>query len=133
MKRHRTYSPPPGALEPLRNVRLYGGRDEQAAGTALRSRGTPSPDRAYVPSRSRASLRQEAETSEHLRHLQAAQSAMLEAQRAVRAAREHGHDYVDLAARARSARARYLSLSGGLERRDVSVDQGSETSPVRAV
>jgi hypothetical protein len=47
-KRSRTYAPPPGALAPLRNTRLYGGRDEQVEGNALRSRGCPNPDRAAV-------------------------------------------------------------------------------------
>lgn len=118
----------------LRNVRLYGSHEEQVAGAALRSRGCPNPDRAAVyERRSRSELARASEAEAHARSLQRAQTAMLEAQRAVRRAKGLGLDYGALAAESRAARAAYLRLTGGLERRAVDVDQGSETSPVRAV
>lgn len=136
MKRYRTTTPPPGAMMNLRNVRLYGSREEQVAGASLRARGCPSPDRAPVPRAAaprRSELTRAVETEAHVRSLQRAQVAMLEAQRAVRRAKSLGQPYDTLARESRSARAAYLALTGGLERRTVAVDQGSETSPVRAV
>lgn len=134
MKRHRTTLAPPGADIGLRNFRLYGSVDEQIAGAALRSRGCPNSDRAIVARRgSRSELARAVEQESHVRSLQRAQTAMLDAQRAVRRAKGMGLEYGQLAQDARIARAAYLALTGGVERRAVAVDQGSETSPVRAV
>jgi hypothetical protein len=131
-KLHRTSRPPTGAFTPLRNTRLYGDRDTQIAGASLAARGTPNTDRAYVGSRKRSELRLEREQSAHVGNVQRAQTAMLQAQRAVRAAKEAGQDYRALAATARDARARYIALTGGTERRSVDVAQGAESNPVRA-
>lgn len=121
-KLYRSSAPPAGAFEPLRNTRLYGDRDTQIETASLRQRGTPNTDRAYVGTRKRADLRAERAVSTHLAHLQAAQTAMLEAQRAVRAARQNGaskHEVRALAYTARTRRAEYLKLTGGVERRAV--------------
>lgn len=119
-KSHRTNAPPPGADLKLRNTRLYGGMDEQIATAALRARGCPNPNRTIV-TRKRADLVRERDMSSHTRHLQRAQDEMLSAQRAVRAARLTGQPTADLAQEARIARARYLKLNGGVERREVEV------------
>lgn len=135
-KLYRQSAAPAGADMQLRNPRLYGGRDEQIAGAALRARGCPNEDRGYVRSRPRAELRRERETAAFARSLQEAQSAMLAAQRAVKRARALGRPAAEirgLAYEARTARAAYLRLTGGVERRAVDVNTGSETNPVRAV
>lgn len=121
-KLYRESRPPAGYGEPLRNVRLYGDHSEQVATAALRARGCPSPDRAYVPARTRAALRSERDQAAHLARVQRAQTAMLVAQRAVRDARRAGagaHELRALAFTARTARADYLRLTGGVERRSV--------------
>jgi hypothetical protein len=119
-KLYRGSRAPAGADLPLRNTRLYGGRDEQIAGAALASRGTPNPDRGpggtYVP---RAVLAQSREVASHAARLQRAQTAMFVAQRAVRDARSLGHDTAALVVVARERRAAYLYLTGGVERRSV--------------
>jgi hypothetical protein len=53
----------------------------------------------------------------------------------VRAARERGDEAarLDLAKRAREARAHLLDLTGGVERRAIEVDQGSAVNPMVAV
>jgi hypothetical protein len=114
-KLYRTDAPPAGAFVPVRNRRLYGDREEQISGVALRARGCPNTDRAYVGSRKRAELRVERENRAVVERTQRAQTAMLEAQRAVRAAKQAGQDFADLATRARALRAEYLSLTGGVE------------------
>jgi hypothetical protein len=131
-KRHRTDAAPPGASLPLRNVRLYGGREEQIGGYALASRGQPSPDRALVH-RPRAELRREHDARMHRAHAQRAQERMLAAQDAVRTARRMGWDYASLAREARSARAAYLALTGAVQGGSVEVSVGSDTNKVRAV
>jgi hypothetical protein len=118
-KLYRTTQPPAGYDLPPRNVRLYGSKDEQIATAALRARGCPSPDRAYVPSRRRTELAAAREQEGHMRRLQRAQTAMLEAQRAVRRAKSLGQDYGHLARASRDARREYLRLTGGTERRAV--------------
>jgi hypothetical protein len=138
MKRHRTDEPPAGAFIDLRNVRLYGDADAQVAGAALAARGTPNPNRAMVrrgdPTyRTRVELARAREQAGHAAGLQRAQVAMLEAQRAVRAAKAAGQDYKALAATARDARARYIALTGGMERREVAVAQASDANKVKAV
>jgi hypothetical protein len=113
-KPHRTSAPPTGAHMDLRNMRLYGGREEQIAGAALSARGCPNPNRVLV-------------TRPHRAHLQRAQDAMLAAQRAVRAARLAGQDTAALAATARNRRAEYLKLTGGVERREVEATTGASS------
>jgi hypothetical protein len=110
----------------LRNMRLYGGREEQIAGAALSARGCPNPNRVLV-TRPRAELRREHEQKAHRAHLQRAQDAMLAAQRAVRAARLAGQDTAALAATARNRRAEYLKLTGGVERREVEATTGASS------
>lgn len=132
MKRHRTTLAPPGAFEQVRNTRLYGEREEQIAGASLRARGCPNPNRAVV-TRKRVELANEREQSAHLARLQRAQTAMLEAQRAVRAAKDAGQDFAPLAVQARALRAEYLKLSGGVERRTVDVAQASDANKIKAV
>lgn len=127
MKPTRNSTPPPGFGQALKNTRLYGDRDEQVSGTALRSRGTPNPDRAIVPCRPRKVLRIERETAAHRAHLQAAQDQMLAAQREVRRLKACGLPYAAAAADARYLRAEYLKLTGGVERREVQVAETSES------
>lgn len=132
-KLYRKSGAPAGALLELRNTRLYGDREEQVSGAALRARGCPSPDRAYVPAKSREALRRERETEAHARRLQAAQTAMFEAQRLVRGARAAGlsnSDRMALADSARRARAAYLRLTGGVERKIVAPETGAEGTKV---
>lgn len=132
MKRYKTTAPPPGFALLPRNTRLYGGLDEQVAGAALRARGCPSPDNAYVPARPRAELRVERETAAHRARLQRAQDAMLSAQREVRRLKSHGQPFADAATLARAARAEYLNLNGGTERRTVELAQASDANKVKA-
>lgn len=120
-KLYRTSAPPPGEGERLRNTRLYGGRDEQIATAALRSRGCPNPDRAVVV-KPRKQLRAERSSQSELVAKQAAQVAMLTAQRAVRDARAMGASRSEreaLARVARIARREYLRLTGGVEVHEV--------------
>lgn len=131
-KFNRTGRAPAGAHEPLRNVRLYGGRDEQIEGLALRSKGQPDP-RYRVLTRKRADLVRESEERSHRAHQQRAQVRMLQAQDAVREARRYGRPYAALAQEARAARAAYLKLTDGVERRTVEVDMGSDANKVKAV
>jgi hypothetical protein len=127
MKRHRTTQPPPGYDLPARNPRLYGTLAEQISGAALASRGTPNPDRAIVKARPRKVLALERETAAHRAHLQRAQDRMLSAQREVRRLKSCGQPYSDAATEARAARAEYLKLTGGVERREVQVAETSES------
>jgi hypothetical protein len=127
MKPIRNSTPPPGYGQAPRNPRLYGDRDTQVEGFALRSRGTPNPDRAIVKARPRRVLALERETAAHRAHLQKAQTRMLEAQREVRRLKSCGQPYADAATLARSARADYLKLTGGTERREVAVAELSES------
>lgn len=120
-KLHRTSRAPAGAFEQVRNTRLYGSREEQIAGASLRARGCPSQDRAHAGTRNRHELRIEREQSGHVARLQRAQTAMFEAQRAVRAAKDARQDFKALAVVARARRAEYLALSGGTERHEVTV------------
>jgi hypothetical protein len=129
-KLYRTSRAPAGAELPLRNTRLYGGKDEQIATAALRARGCPSPDRAYVPARSRQSLAAQLEREAHARRLQSAQTRMLTAQRAVREAKIYGRPTAELAAQARDARAAYLRLTGGTDRRTVDASTGADGTKV---
>lgn len=131
-KFHRTTRPPAGAGMKVRNTRLYGGYEEQVSGEALRSKGQPDP-RYGVITKPRADLRREREQATHKARLQAAKVRMLSAQDAVRHAKKFGFPYGDLAQEARAARAAYLALSGGTDRKTVDVSLGSETSKVRAV
>jgi len=132
MKFHRTDMPPRGAFDPLRNTRLYGGRDDQIAGAALASRGQPNPN--YAPARkSRTELIAQREGQAHRAHLQAAQDRMLAAQDRVRMAKRLGRDYAALAQEARAARAAYIALNGGLESRTVEVNLGSDANKIKAV
>lgn len=122
MKLYRKSDAPTGALMEVRNVRLYGSQEEQVSGAALRSRGCPSPDRAYVPAKTRQALERERATQDHARRLQRAQTAMLEAQRLVRGSRATNlapDDRARLADDARRKRAEYLRLTGGVERRTI--------------
>jgi hypothetical protein len=114
-----------------RNVRLYGDRDEQIAGASLRARGCPSTDRAYVKPLPRKALAAQRDSAAHTSHLQRAQTAMLEAQREVRRLKSCGLPYGDAATRARAARAEYLKLTGGVERRTVEVAASSESGLVK--
>lgn len=132
MKRHRTDAAPPGALMQLRNTRLYGTREEQVSGRALSSRGTPNQDRAYVKPRPRRVLQAERAVAAHRRHLQAAQDAMLAAQAATRSAKLAGLPYAELAAVARAARAEYVKLTGGTERREVALAESSDANKIKA-
>lgn len=118
-KLYRTDAPPAGAFLPAQNPRLYGTRDEQISGAALRSRGCPNTDRAYVGTRPRRELRVERKNRSVIERTQKAQTAMLEAQRAVRAAKQAGEDFRALAGVARACRAEYLALTGGVERHAV--------------
>lgn len=121
-KLYRNSTPPAGFDLPARNVRLYGSHEEQVSTAALRARGCPSPDRAYVPARSRQALAAQRDREAHARRLQRAQTAMFEAQRAVKRARTSGRPATEvraLAYVAREARAAYLRLTGGVERRTV--------------
>jgi hypothetical protein len=125
MKRHRTSAPPPGALTELRNPRLYGGRDEQIAGLALRSRSitgrpAPDPDRprdvsATVAPRVRGPRTEPADTPRaHARRVGKAYAAMVEAQAVVTDARMRGDESARLAAAeiARELRSAYLAMTG---------------------
>lgn len=129
-KLYRTSTAPAGALLELRNVRLYGNHEEQVATAALRARGCPSPDRAYVPARSRQALANERDREMHARRLQNAQNAMHSAQRAVREARRFGRPTAELADVARGARAAYLRLTGGVERKTVNASTGADGTKV---
>lgn len=143
MKRHRTYAPPPGALEPLRNPRLYGRRETQIEGNALRSRGCPNPNRAAVyedrpvppaPARSRSSAASPQSPRAHARKVERAHARMSEAQAVVRDRKTRGLEYSDAVAQARTARAAWLALTGGApERKTVVVATASDTNPVKAV
>lgn len=141
-KRSRTYAPPPGALAPLRNTRLYGGRDEQVEGNALRSRGCPNPDRAAVYSTRRsagtatpAAPAATAPSSPRAfaRRVDKARVSMEEARRAVTLARERGQDTTAAAQVARTRRAAYLALVGGMpEARPLELAQASDANKVKA-
>jgi hypothetical protein len=133
MKRHRTTQPPPGYDLPARNPRLYGTLAEQISGAALASRGTPNTDRAYVKPAPRKVLRLQREAAAHTAHLQRAQDRMLTAQREVRRLKSCGQPFADAATEARAARAEYLKLTGGVERREVEVAATSESGMVRKV
>lgn len=112
----------------------------------LQARGTPDPDRAIIRSRrtrtgrrsnAPASPREVAQTPRaHARNVERVYQAMLEAQLVVKQARESGdHEWrQQCAITARERRAAWLAISGHIdERRNIEVDQGSETNPVRAV
>jgi hypothetical protein len=129
-KLYRNSAPPAGTFQPLRNTRLYGDRDTQIATASLAQRGTPNPDRAIMPSRKRSTLRAERDQRDHVAHLQKAQTAMLTAQRAVRAAKMAGasdDERAKLADVARKRRAEYLKLTGGVESRAVDVNTGASS------
>lgn len=125
MKRHRTSAPPPGALVELRNRRLYGSRDEQIAGLALRSRsitGRPMADpdsprdvSATVAPSVRGPRTALADSPRaHARRVAKAYAAMVEAQAVVTDARMRGDEdaRAQAAILARELRAAYLRLSG---------------------
>jgi hypothetical protein len=142
MKRHRTYAPPPGALAPLRNTRLYGGREEQIEGMALRSRGITGrpmadPDRPRDVSGSTAPRGPRTERSDSprafARRVDRARARMEEAQLAVRHARETGVDPTAAAGAARAARKTYLDMIGGMpERRSLDLAQASDANKIKA-
>jgi hypothetical protein len=139
-KRSRTYAPPPGALAPLRNTRLYGGRDEQVEGNALRSRGCPNPDRAAVytarpkrPVKTASPVAAPSSPRAFARKVEKARMAMEEAQRAVKLARERGQDTTAAAQMARTRRAAYLALAGGMPvGRPIELAQASDANKVKA-
>lgn len=125
----------------MRNVRLYGSADEQIAGSALRSRGCPNPDRAavYKPRTSSGKgtpVSRPAEASSpraFARRVDRARSRMEEAQLVVRHARETGLDPTAAAGAARAARSEYLALVGGMpERRSLDLAQASDANKVKA-
>lgn len=148
-KFHRSDAAPPGVSLPVRNPRLYGSRDEQIEGAALRSRSCPNPDSAVVYRRRpnsfyrerareremAAVLRQDSTPAQHVEHLRIAQHnhEVLVAQ--ARAARERGDEpeRQRLVALARERRAELIALGGGTERRTIDVDQGSAVNPMVAV
>lgn len=145
-KFHRSSAAPPGALIETRNPRLYGSRDEQIEAFAERSRGCPDPERAVIYTRRRRTRpserttrpaqaavdctpREHARKRELLEHNFAALSAQVQAARAAGDEERRAA----LAARARALRAELLKLTGGVERREVEVDQGSAVNPMVAV
>lgn len=122
----------------------------RAGSLHLRAHGCPDPDRQILRSRQprksakvprntvrpdNARTRQQA-IAAHVLDVERAYQAMLDAQHlCVEWRKEFAtrapEDYV---AAARDARATYLKVSGtGPEGRAIEIDQGSETSPVRAV
>jgi hypothetical protein len=142
MKRHRTYAPPPGALIELRNRRLYGDRDEQIAGMALRSRGITGrpmadPDRPRDVSDRPVPRGPRTERTDSprafARRVDKARVSMEEAQRAVKLARERGQDTTAAAQMARTRRAAYLALAGGMPvGRPIELAQASDANKVKA-
>jgi hypothetical protein len=147
MKRHRTYAPPPGALAERRNPRLYGSREEQIAGLALRSRGITGrpmadPDRprdvsATTTPKVRGARTDLADTPRaHARRVGKAYAAMLEAQAVIRDARMRDDEpaRLEAVALARELRAAWLRLSGAdLESRELELSAASDACRVRAV
>lgn len=142
-KRHRTYAPPPGALARRRNPRLYGTRDEQIAGLALRSRGITGrpmaePDResAAVAPCARGPRSEQADTPRaHARRVGKAYAAMMEAQAVVRDARMRGDEpaRLEAAVLARELRAAYLAMTGELPSgRTLELAQASDANKVKA-
>lgn len=129
-KLYRSSRAPAGADMPMLNTRLYGDRDEQIATASLRSRGCPNPDRAYAPAAPRKAIAAKREAASYASKLQHAQTRMLTAQRAVRRAKGLGLDTHALAAEARSARAEYLKLTGGTDRRVIEPSSGADGTKV---
>jgi hypothetical protein len=144
-KRSRTYAPPPGALIELRNRRLYGGREEQIEGMALRSRGITGrpmadPDRprdvSDRPAPARGPRTERADTPRAFaRRVDKARVAMEDAQRAVSPCpRERGQDTTAAAHDgADAARGLWLALAGGMPAgRPIELAQASDANKVKA-
>jgi hypothetical protein len=121
----------------------------RAGSLHLRAHGCPDPDRAIVRSRrprkgaevrntvrSPKPVSQRALVQAQTLRVERAYQAMLDAQDAVKAARDCG-DHETRAAcaiTARERRAEWLAVSpDGLERRTIEVDQGSAVNPMVAV
>lgn len=127
----------------MRNPRLYGRRDAQIEGIALRSRGCPNPNRAAVyedrpappaPARSSWSAPSAQSPRAHARRVEKAHARMSEAQAVVRDRKARGLEYFDAVSGARTTRAAWLTLTGGApERKTVAVAAASDTNPVKAV
>lgn len=105
---------------------------------ALASRGTPNPDFAIVRTRSTSTakprrVKPKVEVIDFDAKLSQCMVAMLAAQAEVKLAKSEGRPYANLAATARKCRAEYLTLTGGVERRSIDVDQGSTVNPLIAV
>lgn len=140
MKFFRESRMPPGTGMKIRNTRLYGSPDEQIEGYAERARGCPDPESAVIYRKRRRARpvqnapREVAQTpAAHKRHVEIAEHNMIVAQAAVQRARADGKPTAELAAHARELRAKWLDITGGLERREVEVDQGSAVNPMVAV
>lgn len=124
-------------------------RESRAPGhNDLRSRGVPDPDRAIVRTRRRSNAsggRSNAPATPrevalspraYKRRVEKVYQAMLDAQAAVKRARECGDEdaRAQFAIVARERRAAWLTISGEMpEGRVIDVNLGSETNPVRAV
>jgi hypothetical protein len=119
------------------NRRLYGSREEQIQGAALRARGCPTPKPAddkvsrrrrqvapvAVPARAPMP---DAFRAENLRREW--ESTVAE----VRRLKADGQPYRATADRARELRTRLVALNGGVARREIAVAQSSESNPVKA-
>jgi beta-phosphoglucomutase-like phosphatase (HAD superfamily) len=85
------------------------------------------------PARETSKQREARAVENHKQAVQAAKDYMHAAQDRVRELKLAGEPYVAAAERARAARHRYLQLTGGTERREIAVDQGSAVNPLIAV
>lgn len=136
MKRHRESTPPPGALERVRNVRLYGDRDEQAAGSALRSRGCPNPDRAVVrrPRRTGALVTRTVPAAPLALRVESARRNWQVAVGRVKKLRAAGEDATEAVARARELRHALLALDPdqGVQGHAIELAQASDANKIKA-
>lgn len=139
MKRHRESTPPPGALERVRNVRLYGSRDEQAAGSALRARGCPNPDRALVrrPRKTGALITRTvpaAPAAPLALRVESARRNWQVAVNRVRKLRAEGQDATEAVARARALRHALLALDpdAGFQGHVIELAQASDANKIKA-
>lgn len=139
MKRHRESTPPPGALDKLRNTRLYGGRDEQISGSALRARGCPNPDRAVVrrPRRSPALVTRTvpaAPAAPLALRVENARRNWQVAVNTVKRLRAEGQDVAEAVARARALRHALLALDpeSGAQGQTIELAQASDANKIKA-
>lgn len=136
MKRHRESTPPPGALDKLRNTRLYGGRDEQISGASLRARGCPNPDRAVVrrPRKAVALVTRTVPAAPLALRVENARRNWQVAVNRVRALRASGEDVTEAVARARELRHALLALDpdSGVQGHAIELAQASDANKIKA-